>query len=34
MHLNIPSLSYHQLGLYNLIADMKMKPKIVGISES
>ena len=34
MHLNISSLSYHHLELYNLIADMKIKPKIIGISES
>ena len=34
MHLNISSLSYRHLELYNLIADMKIKPKIIGISES
>ena len=34
MHLNTSSLSYHHLELYNLIADMKIKPKIIGISES
>ena len=34
MHLHISSLSYHHLELYNLIADMKIKPKIIGISES
>ena len=34
MHLNISSLSYHHLELYNLIADMKIKPKRIGISES
>ena len=34
MHLNISSLSYHHLELYNLISDMKIKPKIIGISES
>ena len=34
MHLNISSLSYHHLELYNLIADMKIKPKKIGISES
>ena len=33
-HLNISSLSYHHLELYNLIADMKIKPEIIGISES
>ena len=34
IHLNISSLSYHHLELYNLITDMKTKPKIIGISES
>ena len=34
MHLNISSLSYHHLELYNLISDMKITPKIIGISES
>ena len=34
IHLNISSLSYHHLQLYNLISDMKIKPKIIGISES
>ena len=34
MHLNISSLSYHHLELHNLISDMKIKPKIIGISES
>ena len=34
MHLNISSLSYHHLKLYKLISDMKIKPKIIGISES
>ena len=34
MHLNISSLPYHHLELYNLISDMKIKPKIIGISES
>ena len=34
MHLNISSLSYHHLKLYNLISDMKIKPKTIGISES
>ena len=34
MHLNICSLSCHHLELYNLISDMKIKPKIIGISES
>ena len=27
-------MSDHHLELYNLIADMKIKPKIIGISES
>ena len=34
MHLNISSLSYHHEELYNLISDFKIKPKIIGISES
>ena len=34
MHLNISSLSYHHLELYNLILDMKIKPNIIGISKS
>ena len=34
MHLNISSLSYHHLELYNLISDMKIKMKIIEISES
>ena len=34
MHLNISFLSYHHLELYNLISDMKIKPKIIEISES
>ena len=34
MHLNIYSLSYRHLELYSLIADMKIKLKIIGISES
>ena len=34
MHLNISSLSYHHLELYNLISDIKITPKIIGISES
>ena len=32
--LNISSLSYQHLELYNLISDIKIKPKIIGISES
>ena len=34
MHLNISSPSYHHLELYNLISDMKIEPKMIGISES
>ena len=37
MQLNISSLSslyYHHLELYNLISDLKIKPKIIGISRS
>ena len=34
MHLNISPLSYHHLELYNLISDMNIKPKIIGICES
>ena len=34
MHLNIPSLSHLHLELYNLISDVKIKPKVTGISES
>ena len=34
MHLNISLLSYHQQELYNLLSNMKTKPKIIGISES
>ena len=33
MYLNISSLSYPHLELYVLIPDMKIKPKIIGISE-
>ena len=34
MNLNISSLVYHYLELYNVILDMKIKPKIIRISES
>ena len=34
MHLNISSLSYHHLELYNLISSLKIKPNIIGISET
>ena len=30
MHLNISSLSYHYLELYNLISDMKLNQKYLG----
>ena len=33
MYLNISSLSYHHLELYNLMSDMEIKPRIIGISE-
>ena len=34
MHLNISSLFYQYLELYNLIRDMNIEPKTTGISES
>ena len=34
MHLDISSLSYHHSQLYNLILNIKIKPKKIGISES
>ena len=34
MHLNISSLSYHHLELYNLLSNLKIKPNIIGISET
>ena len=34
MHLNISSLSDHHLELYNLISSLKIKPNIIGISET
>ena len=34
MHLNISSLSYHHLELYNLRSNLKIKPNIIGISET
>ena len=34
MHLNISSLSYHHLELYNLISSLKIKLNIIGISET
>ena len=33
MNLNISSLVYHYLELYSVILDMKIKPKIIRISE-
>ena len=34
MYLNISSLSDHHLELYNLISSLKIKPNIIGISET
>ena len=34
MGLNISSLSYHHLELYNLLSNLKIKPNIIGISET
>ena len=34
MHLNISSLSCHHLELYNLISSLKIKPNIIGTSET
>ena len=34
MYLNISSLSYHHLELYHLLSNLKIKPNIVGISET
>ena len=34
MHLNISSLSYHHLELYNLISILKIRPNIIEISET
>ena len=34
MYLNISSLSYHHLELYNLLSNLKIKPNIIGISET
>ena len=34
VHLNISSLSYHHLELYNLLSTLKIKPNIIGISET
>ena len=34
MHLNISSLSYHHLALYNLLSNLKIKPNIIGIYET
>ena len=34
MHLNISSLSYYHLEIYNLLSNLKIKPNIIGISET
>ena len=34
MHLNISPLPYHHLELYNLLSNLKIKPNIIGISET
>ena len=34
MHLNISSLSYHHLELYNLFSNLKIKPNVIGVSET
>ena len=34
MYLNISSLSYHHLELYHLLSNLKIKPNIVGTSET
>ena len=34
VHLNISSLSYQHLELYNLLSNFKIKPNIFGISET
>ena len=34
MHLNISSLSYYHLELFNLLSNLKIKPNIIGISET
>ena len=34
MHLNISSLSYHHLELYNLLSNLKIKPNTIAISET
>ena len=34
MHLNISCLSYHHLELYNLLSNLRIKPNVIGISES
>ena len=34
MHLNISSLSYHHLELYNPFSNLKIKTNIIGISET
>ena len=34
MHLNISTLSYHHLELYNLISNLEIKPNTIGMSET
>ena len=34
MHLNISSLSYHHLELYNLLSNLKIKPNVIRVSET
>ena len=34
MHLNISSLSYHHLELYNLLSNLKIKPDVIRVSET
>ena len=34
MNLNISPLSYHNLELYDLLSHLKIKPNIIGISET
>ena len=34
MHLNISSLSYHQIELCNLLSNLKIEPNIIVISET
>ena len=34
MQLNISSLPYHHLELYNLFSNLKIKPNVIGVSET